>query len=270
MDLRESVIEMITEAESGHTAGSLGTAEILTALYFHVLNIDPQDPQKPDRDRFILSNGHICPILYAALSHRGFFPTAELLTLRKLNSRLQGHPHNKATPGVEISSGPLGQGLSQAIGMALAARMNKESHRIYCLTSDGELNEGQTWEAALFAGGKRLDNITWLIDRNNIQSSGKTEDVLPLEDLREKLEAFGWYTIEINGHNIEEIVSACEMAKSVGQRPTAIIAHTIPGKGVKFIEYKVEWHAKPPNKLEKQKAIQQIRELKRQIEKEYA
>ena len=269
LKLRKEVIKMLVEAGSGHSAGSLGTADIFTALYFHILNIDPQDPQKPDRDRFVLSNGHICPIFYATLAEKGFFPKSELKTLRRLDTRLQGHPHLGSLPGIENSSGPLGQGLSVAIGMALAAQMNGETHRVYCMTSDGELNEGQTWEAAMFSGSKKINNLTWIIDRNNIQIDGHTEDVMPLEPLREKLESFNWYVIEIDGHNLEEIVNSCNMAKAITQRPTAIIAHTIPGKGVEFMQYQFSWHGKAPNKEEAKLALKQLRSLEGQIGSEY-
>lgn len=248
--LRQSVIDMLTESGSGHTAGSLGTAEIFTALYFKILNINPDNPTKKTRDRFLLSNGHICPIWYAALSERGFFPKAELWKLRKINSKLQGHPKKDSVPGVENSSGSLGQGLSQAIGVALAAKMDSKNYRVYCMTGDGEMNEGQVWEAAMFAPNKKLNNITWIIDRNNIQSDGNTEDIMPLEDLKDKLESFNWYVIEINGHSIEEIVSACDTAKSIKQRPTVIIAHTVPGEGVNFMENRYQWHGRVPNKKE--------------------
>jgi len=257
-NLKQTVIDMLVEAKSGHTAGSLGTAEIFTALYFNVLNLDPKHPEKKDRDRFILSNGHICPIWYATLSERGFFPSKELWTLRKMNSRLQGHPKYKSLPGIENSSGSLGQGLSQAIGIAISEKMDKKGYRIYCMTGDGELNEGQIWEAAMFAPSKKLNNITWIIDRNNIQSDGNTEDVMPLEDLKDKLESFNWFVIEINGHNIQEIISACRMAKSVNQRPTAIIAHTIPGEGVKFMENKYEWHGKIPTRSQARQAKEEL------------
>jgi len=200
--LKQTVIDMLTEAGSGHTAGSLGTAEIFTALYFQILNIDPKKPYKKDRDRFLLSNGHICPIWYATLSERGFFPKSELWKLRKINSKLQGHPKKNSLPGIENTSGSLGQGLSQAIGVAIAAKMDNLDYRIYCMTGDGELNEGQIWESAMFAPNKKLNNITWIIDRNNIQSDGKTEDVMPLENLKDKLESFNWFVIEINGHRI--------------------------------------------------------------------
>jgi len=259
--LREHVIEMLLEAKSGHSAGSLGIADIISVLYFQTLNIDPKDPNKEDRDRFVLSAGHLCPVLYAALAERGFYDKAKLKTLRQLGSNLQGHPHNSELPGLETSSGSLGQGLSQAIGMALASRLNNISNRIYCLTSDGELNEGSTWEAALFAARERLTNLTWIIDRNNIQIDGYTEDIMPLEPLRDKLESFNWYVIEINGHNIDHIINAFGMAKTIVERPTAIIAHTIPGKGVDFMKYKFEWHGKPPNKEEAKKALNQLRTL---------
>jgi len=267
--LRESVIEMLLEAGSGHSAGPLGMADIFATLYFQILNIDPDNPTDPNRDRLILSNGHICPILYAALAHRGYFPKSELKTLRKLNSRLDGHPHVGELPGVENTGGPLGQGISQAIGAALAAQLNGQNYRTYCLGSDGELQEGQTWEAAMWAGARRLNNLTWIIDRNNIQIDGPTEQVLPLEPLRAKLESFNWHVLEIDGHNIEEIISACNMARSIVERPTVIIAHTIPGKGVDFMEYKFEWHGKPPKKDEAKRALAQLRTLAGRIRSEH-
>jgi transketolase len=255
------VITMLVEAKSGHSAGSLGTAEIFATLYFHILNIEADQPEKPDRDRLVVSNGHICPVYYAALAKKGYFPKKELWTLRKLNSRLQGHPDRTKTPGVDASSGSLGQGLSQAIGMALAAKLDEQNHRIYCITGDGELNEGQIWEAAMFAPNYKLHNLTWIIDRNNIQIGGHTEQIMPLENLRDKLEAFNWHVIEIDGHNVEEIINACNMAKAVTTNPTVIIAHTIPGYGVDFMEYKFEWHGKPPTKQEARKALRQLRTL---------
>jgi len=267
--LRETVIKMLLEAKSGHTAGSLGTADIFTALYFHILNIDPKNPTDPTRDIFVLSNGHICPILYATLAERGYFDKSLLWKLRKINSPLQGHPKYNELPGIENSSGSLGQGFSQALGMALAAKINKQSNRVYVMTGDGELEEGQIWEGAMFAPNKKLDNLTWIIDRNNIQIDGQTEDVMPLENLRNKLESFNWFVVEIDGHNFEEIINSCRMAKSVAQRPTAIIAHTIPGKGVDFMEYKFEWHGKPPNKDQALKAIKSLRSLQGKIKSEY-
>ena len=259
--LKQTVIDMLTEAGSGHTAGSLGTAEIFTALYFQILNIDPKKPYKKDRDRFLLSNGHICPIWYATLSERGFFPKSELWKLRKINSKLQGHPKKNTLPGIENTSGSLGQGLSQAIGVAVAAKMDNLNYRIYCMTGDGELDEGQIWESAMFAPNKKLNNITWIIDRNSIQSDGKTEDVMPLENLKDKLESFNWFVIEINGHSIEEVISACKMAKSITQRPTAIIAHTIPGEGIEFMENNYQWHGKVPSKKEAIAAKEELRSI---------
>jgi transketolase len=265
-ELREDVIHMLLEAGSGHTAGSLGTADILATLYFHVLNVNPKKPNDPNRDRFILSNGHICPILYATLAKKGYFPRKKLWTLRKTGSPLQGHPKIGTLPGIENTSGSLGQGLSQAVGMALAAKHDNKKHKIYCMTGDGELNEGQIWEAALFAGTKPLNNLVWIIDRNGIQIDGRTEDVMPLENLRNKLEGFNWLTLEIDGHNIEEIINSCSITYAVVQRPTAIIAHTVPGRGVDFMEYKVEWHGKVPSKTEAQKAIKRLRSLKGKID----
>lgn len=268
-ELRKSVIEMLVSAGSGHSAGPLDMAEVFATLYFHVLNIDPKDPKNPSRDRLVLSNGHICPILYATLAHKGFFPIKELRTLRKLNTNLQGHPHNLALPGLETSSGPLGQGLSQAIGMALAAKLDDLNYEVFCLTGDGELQEGQIWEAAMYAGNKRIRNITWIIDRNNIQIDGYTENTMPLEPLRDKLEAFNWHVLEIDGHNVEEIINACNMSKAIVERPTAIIAHTIPGKGVDFMEYKFEWHGKTPNLEEGKKALHELRTLQGRIRGEH-
>jgi transketolase len=272
-EARELVIQMLTEAGSGHSAGALGSAEIFATLYFHIMSIDPHKPYWPDRDRLFLSNGHTCPIWYATLQLRGFFEKKELWTLRKINSRLQGHPAysegGNNLPGIENSSGSLGQGLSQAIGTAMAAKMDDKTYRVYCVSGDGELQEGQTWEAALFAGNKRLSNLTWLIDRNNIQIDGYTEDVMPLENLRDKLEAFNWFVIEIDGHNVEEIMNAINMAKAISQRPTVIIAHTIPGKNVSFMEYQVEWHGKSPNKQEALKALKDLRSLKGKIINDY-
>lgn len=259
--LQQKVIDMLKEAGSGHTAGSLGTAEIFSSLYFEILNIDPNKPKKADRDRFILSNGHICPIWYATLSERGFFPSPELWKLRKINSKAQGHPNINCLPGIENTSGSLGQGLSQALGVALAAKMDNLNYRVYCLTGDGELNEGQIWEAAMLAPNKKLNNLTWIIDRNNIQSDGNTEDIMPLESLKDKLESFNWFVVEIDGHNISEIISACKMAKSITQRPTVIIAHTIPGEGVEFMENNYKWHGRVPNAREAKKAKEQLSSL---------
>ena len=267
--IRQDIIAMLVEAKYGHSAGPLGMADIFTALYFHVLHHDPKRPDWPERDRLVLSNGHICPVRYVAMAHAGYFPVEELKTLRKLNSRLQGHPHRTALPGVETTSGPLGSGLSQAIGMALAARLDKKKHRIYCALSDGEHDAGNTWEAAMFAGKERLANLTAIIDRNNIQIDGYTENVMPLESLREKYEAFRWHVIEIDGHNIEAFVDATNEAKAIYEKPTVIIAHTIPGRGVSFMERDYLWHGKPPTKEEAEVALSELRTLHGQIESEH-
>lgn len=246
--IRRDIIEMLAEAGSGHSAGPLGMADIFTALYFAVLRHDPKKPQWEERDRLILSNGHICPVRYAAMARAGYFPVAELKTLRKLGSRLQGHPERTRMPSLETTSGPLGSGLSQAAGMAYAGRMDKVSWRVYCLLSDGELQAGNTWEAAMFAGVNRLSNLTAIVDRNNIQISGDTEDIMPLEPLRGKFEAFGWRVQEIDGHNMQEVINACGQARAVQEAPSVILANTIPGKGVSFMENRYEWHGNPPGK----------------------
>ncbi len=267
--IRETVITTLLEAGSGHSAGPLGMADVMTAFYFHILRHDPKKPNWPDRDRLILSNGHICPVQYAALAHAGYFPIEELKTLRRLNSRLQGHPHRGSVPGVETTSGPLGSGLSQAIGVALAARLDGKKHRIFCLMSDGEQEEGNTWEAAMFAGKNRMSNITAVIDRNNIQIDGFTEDVMPLDSLRAKYEAFRWHVLEVNGHDIDDIVDAVHEAEAVYERPTVIIAHTIPGKGVSFMERDYRWHGKPPSEPEAKTALAELRTLGGRIASEH-
>lgn len=251
-DLRETVIEMLLEAGSGHTAGPLGMADIFAALYFHLLRHDPKNPDWPDRDRLILSNGHIAPVLYAAMAHSGYFSVDEARhTLRKFGSRLQGHPHREWLPGLETSSGPLGSGLSQAVGMTIGDRMERGRHSnrfYYCLVGDGELDCGQIWEAAMLAGREKLHNLIGIVDRNNIQIDGFTEDVMPLEPLKEKWEAFGWHVQEIDGHSFEDIVGAVNEAKAYFAKPSVIIAHTIPGKGIEFVERRFEWHGNPPGK----------------------
>ena len=267
--LREDVIEMLLEAGSGHSAGPLGMADIFSALYFHVLNHDPKNPDWADRDRFILSNGHICPIRYAAMARAGYFPIEELLTLRKINSRLQGHPHRKVLPGVETTSGPLGSGLSQSIGVALTGKLDNKNYRVFCAMSDGELQEGNTWEAFMFAGKNKLNNLVAIIDRNNIQIDGNTEDVMSLEPLKEKFESFKWHVIEIDGHNIEQFIDATNEAKAIHEKPTVIIAHTIPGKGVSFMENNYTWHGKPPTKEEAVKALIELRTLGGKIKSEH-
>ncbi|MDP1706689.1 MAG: transketolase [bacterium] len=267
--LRQSVIGMLVEAGSGHSAGPLGMADIFAAFYFHILNHDPKKPLWLDRDRLVLSNGHICPIQYVALAQAGYFPLNELKTLRKLGTRLQGHPHRGALPGVETTSGPLGSGLSQAIGMALAARLDQKKYRVYCLMSDAEHQEGNTWEAIMFAGKERLNNLTAVIDRNNIQIDGFTEQIMPLEPLRKKYEAFNWHVLEVDGHNIEDFVDAVNEAKAIYEKPTVIIAHTIPGKGVDFMEKDFNWHGKPPTREEANKALAELRTLGQRIKSEH-
>lgn len=267
--IRQDIIKMLLEAGSGHSAGPLGMADVFTALYFHILNIDPQNPLNPDRDRLVLSNGHICPVLYVTLAHRGFFPKEELTTLRKLGTRLQGHPHRSSLPGIETTSGPLGSGLSQACGMALVGKMDQTSWRVYCLMSDGEQDAGNTWEGVMLAGKYKLDNLTAVIDRNNIQIDGFTEDIMPLENLRAKYEAFNWHVLEVDGHNIQMFVDVIEETKSIHDMPTLIIAHTTPGKGVDFMENKFEWHGKPPDTEEAKKALHELRTLGNKIRSEH-
>ncbi|MBI4434936.1 transketolase [Candidatus Uhrbacteria bacterium] len=269
--IRQDLIRMLLEAKSGHSAGPLGMAEVFTALYFGgILRHNPRKPNDPNRDRLFLSNGHICPIWYTTLAHAGYLPRAEMLkTLRKLGSRLQGHPHKKSLPPIENPSGPLGQGLSQAVGYALAAKMDDKKFEVFCVMSDGEHDEGQTWEAVLFAGKHKLANLTAIMDRNNIQIDGMTEDIMPLEPLRAKYEAFNWHVIEIDGNNIEEVIDACHRAKAVYEKPVMILAHTIPGKGVDFMEFKYEWHGKPPNAEEAKEALHQLRTLGGKIRGEH-
>lgn len=248
--LRQDVIEMLVEAGSGHSAGPLGMADVFAALYFKILNHDPKNPDWPDRDRLILSNGHIAPIRYAAMARSGYFPVKELKTLRKFGSRLQGHPERLRLPGLETTSGPLGSGLSTACGLALAFKMDGKSQRVYCLTGDGELDEGNIWEAAMFAPKYNLSNLTVIVDRNNIQIDGPTEKVMPLGDVAEKFKVFGWHVTEIDGHNIQQVIDACNMAKAIEEKPVLIVAHTIPGKGVGYMEYDYRWHGNPPGTLE--------------------
>lgn len=271
-DVRQSIIEMLLAAGSGHTAGPLGMADIFTLLYFHALKHDPKNASWEDRDRLVLSNGHICPVLYAAMAHSGYFPTEELKTLRKFGSRLQGHPHREFMSFLETSSGPLGSGLSQTVGMAIAERINKGKSSdkfFYCLMGDGELDCGQIWEATMLAGKEKLGNLIGIIDRNNIQIDGFTEDIMPLESLRAKFESFNWHVLEVNGHDFDDINNAIETAKAEFSKPTMIIAHTIPGKGVDFVERKYEWHGKPPNKEEAALALAELRTLGGKIRSEH-
>jgi transketolase len=272
-EIRESIISMLLEAGSGHTAGPLGMADVFTALYFDLLRHDPKNPAWPERDMVVLSNGHINPVLYATMAHVGYFPVEELQTLRKFGSRLQGHPHREWLPMLENSSGPLGSGLSQAVGMAIADRMDNaggpSSRYIYALLSDGEHDEGNTWEAIMLGAKEKLNNLIAIVDRNNIQIDGYTEDVMPLGNLGEKWEAFGWHVQEIDGHNIEEIIDAVHKAKAIFEKPSVIIARTIPGKGVREFEKKFEWHGKAPNKEEANMALEELRTLGGKIKSEH-
>lgn len=270
--IRTSIIESLVEAKSGHTAGPLGMTDIFTAFYFHILKHDPQNPAWEDRDRLVLSNGHICPVLYATMAHAGYFPVEELKTLRKFGSRLQGHPHREFLPMLETSSGPLGAGLSQAVGMALVDRLDRghnSGRTVYCFLGDGELNEGQNWEAAMLAGKEKLHNLIAIVDRNNIQIDGFTEEVMPLEPLVDKWRAFGWHVLEIDGHNMEAINNAVQEAKAIFERPSVIIAHTIPGKGVEMFQRDYKWHGNPPNKEQGANALAELRTLGGQIVSEH-
>jgi len=269
-EVREDLIKMLTKAKSGHSAGPLGSADIWTAFYFHILNHDPKKPNWAERDRLFLSAGHYCPVQYACMAHAGYFPIKELNTLRQLGSRLQGHPENTKLPGIENTSGPLGDGIAQAAGCAYAAKLDKARWRTYCFISDGELETGIEWEAFMFAGAFNLNNLTVILDRNNIQIDGFTEDVSPLEPLRDKFEAFNWHVIEVDGHNIRELVNAIAEAQSIQEKPTIIIAHTTPGIGVDFMENDPGWHGRPPAPgQETQKALKSIRENLERIKKEH-
>ena len=262
-ELRKDIITMLEHAGSGHSAGPLDLAEIVTTLYFDIMNIRPQEPEWDGRDYFFLSNGHCVPVQYAAMAERGYFPKEELMTLRKLGSRLQGHPERTKLPGLENTSGPLGSGLSQASGVAYTLQyLNHQTQRfVYTITGDGELDEGNIWEAAMFAGKYKLSQLIVFVDRNNIQIDGSTEDVMPLEDLVGKWQSFGWHVQEIDGHNVESIQDAVGMAKAVTNRPSVIIAHTIPGKGVDFMEYNYHWHGTPPNSEQAKLALKELRTL---------
>ena len=268
--IRETIISMLVEAKSGHTAGPLGLADIFAAFYFHILKHDPYDPEWEGRDRLVQSNGHTVPVRYAAMAHAGYFPLSECLTLRKFGSRLQGHPERLRLPGLETTSGPLGEGLSQAAGMALALRMDGKKNRVYCVMSDGEQQEGNTWEAAMFAGKYRLAGLTAIMDRNNIQIDGMTEDVMPLEPLRQKYEAFNWHVLETNGNDVAAFVAAVEEAQAIYEKPTLIIAHTIPGKGVPEIEFDYRWHGKPPSPEEAKRFLKELRSGAGRVPHEYA
>ncbi|MBI2047730.1 MAG: transketolase [Parcubacteria group bacterium] len=267
--LRQHVITSVAGAGSGHQGGPLGMADIFSALYFHILNHDPKNPEWEERDRLILSNGHICPVRYAAMAEAGYFPIEELKTLRKFGTRLQGHPERLRLPGSETTSGPLGAGLAQAVGMALALKMKKQKSYVYALTSDGEHEAGLHYEAMLFAGKNKLDNLICVVDRNNIQIDGNTEDIMPLEPLRKKYEAFNWHVIEINGNDMEDVVRGFEEAKSIHQTPICIIAHTIPGRGVSFMENNYRWHSQAFKEGEAEKALSELKTIGEKLVSEH-
>ena len=258
--IRQDIITSLVEAKSGHSAGPLGMADIFTVLYFNILNHNPEAPQWEGRDYLVLSNGHICPVLYATMANAGYFPKKELLTLRKLGTRLQGHPHRESLPGLETTSGPLGSGLSQACGMAYGLRVDKKKNKVFCLMSDGEHDEGNTWEAVLFAAKYKLDNVIAILDRNYIQIDGNTEDIMPLDSIEEKYKAFNWNVITIDGNDMTHIMKTLEKAKSNKGKPLMIIAKTMPGKGVSFMEGKYEWHGKPPKANEAEVALRELHE----------
>jgi transketolase len=279
-DIRIDIIKSLELAGSGHSAGPLGLADIFAALYFDILKHDPKIPDWDERDILLLSNGHCVPVQYATMAHAGYLPIKELATLRKYKSRLQGHPEREKLPGLENTSGPLGCGLSQAAGMALAMQMNKDSHRwVYVVMGDGELNEGNIWEAAMFTAKYKLHNVIGIVDRNNIQIDGTTEHVMPLEDLRGKWESFGWHVIEIDGNDVEAVIDACSMARAIVEKPIVIIAHTIPGKGVDYMEYDYHWHGMPvglkdvggapPASEQARVALKELRTLRGKIRNEH-
>ncbi len=270
-DMRKDIVRMLEHAGSGHSAGPLGLADIVATLYFNVMHIDPKQPDMPDRDIFFLSNGHCVPVQYAAMAEAGFFPKEELMTLRQWGSRLQGHPERTKLPGLENTSGPLGCGVGQGAGYAYALQyLDHQPHRwVYVVTGDGELNEGNIWESAMFAGKYKLSQLIVFVDRNNIQIDGPTETVMPLENLHAKWEAFGWHVQEIDGHNIDSILDAVGMAKAIENRPSVIIAHTIPGKNVDFMEYDYKWHGISPNKEQAKIALHELRTMSGRIAAEY-
>jgi len=265
--VRKHVIEMVYNAGSGHPGGSLSATDILVALYFNIMKYDAENPKWEDRDRFVLSKGHAAPALYAVLAEKGVFPVEELLTLRKIGSRLQGHPDMRKLPGIEASTGSLGQGLSIANGMALAGKLDRKLYTVYTMLGDGEIEEGQVWEAAMFASHNKLDNLIAFLDRNKLQIDGETEKVMSIEPIADKWKAFGWEVREINGHDFNKIIEAVEWAKTVNGRPVMIIAHTVKGKGVSFMEGAVHFHGKPPNDEEYEIAIKELEEERKMIER---
>lgn len=268
--IRELIVKMLVSAGSGHTAGPLGMADIFSALYFHILTHDPKKPEWEARDRLILSNGHIVPVRYAAMALAGYFPLEEVTTLRAFGTRLQGHPERTRLPGLETTSGPLGEGLPQAAGMAYGLKMDGRKSRVYVVMGDGEQDEGIIWESVMWIAKQKLSNLTAIIDRNNIQIDGMTEEVMPLDSLRAKYEAFNWHVLEVDGHNIRQFIEAIDEARAIHEKPTVIIAHTIPGKGVPEIEFDYHWHGKTPNKEEGKKFIKEIRTMAGKVPGEYA
>jgi len=265
--VRQDIITSLEEAKSGHSAGPLGMTDIFTALYFNVLKHDPKKPKWSGRDRLILSNGHICPVMYAAMANAGYFPKKELMTLRKLGTRLQGHPHREALPGLETTSGPLGSGMSQACGMAHALKLDRKKNIVWCLTSDGEHEEGNLWEAVLFAAKNKLDNLVCVLDRNYIQIDGNTEDIMPLDPLDKKYLAFNWNVKVINGNDMKQILNALQSARNNKGKPLMIIANTVPGKGVSFMENDHTWHGKPPKPEEAKIALAELKKIRVRLEK---
>lgn len=267
--IRQDVIKSLAEAGSGHSAGPLGMADVFTALYFNIMRHEPDNPDWSQRDYFVLSNGHICPGLYATLANAGYFPVEELITLRKLGTRLQGHPHRLALPGLETSSGPLGSGLSQASGIAYGLKMDGKPNHVFCMISDGEHNEGNTWEAVMFAAKNKLDNLIAILDRNYIQIDGNTEDVMPMDPTKEKYVAFNWHVMGIDGNNMKQILAALRKAKRLKGKPIVIIAKNIPGKGVSFMENDYEWHGKPPTREQAKIALAELEYYREQLLEEY-
>ena len=267
-EIRKDIVREVHSAKSGHPGGSLSAADIFTYLYFEELNIDPADPKKADRDRFVLSKGHVAPGLYATLAHRGYFPVGDLITLRHVGSYLQGHPDMKHIPGVDMSSGSLGQGISSAVGMALSAKLTGEDYRVYTLLGDGEIQEGQVWEAAMFAGHRKLDNLVVIVDNNGLQIDGNIADVCSPYPIAEKFRAFNFETIEINAHDFDEIAAAFKKAKEIKGKPTAIIAKSVKGKGVSFMENQAGWHGKAPNDEQFAVAMADLEKISEELEKE--
>ena len=256
--IRRGIIESVYSGKSGHPGGSLSIADIMAVLYFYEMNIDPENPKDENRDRLVLSKGHCAPALYSALANRGFFDVEELQTLRNIESRLQGHPDMKKIPGVDMTTGSLGQGLSAANGMAMAGKLDNKDYRVYCILGDGEIEEGQIWEAAMASSKYKLDNLCVIVDNNNLQIDGTIEEVMSSYPIDEKFKSFGFQVINIDGHNIQEIIDAFDVAKNIKEKPTCVIAKTVKGKGVSFMENQVGWHGKAPNEEQYRQAMQEL------------